>query len=83
MFVANNGVISRVMSFDVHNFSDNGQRVTCICDSSQGNMREPDMNGRKKAGARVGVLFSSLGSLEGTETVLALLTLPRSSVSSP
>lgn len=26
MFVANNGVISRVMSFDVHNFSDNGQR---------------------------------------------------------
>lgn len=54
--------------------------ITCMCDSSQGNMREPDMNGRgrRRAGGRVGVLLSSLGSLEGTETLFALLTLPRS-----
>lgn len=47
-----------------------------ICDSSQGNTREPDMSGRgRRREGSVGVLLSSLGSLEGTET---LLPLPRS-----
>lgn len=54
--------------------------VKCMCDSSWGNTREPDTNGggrrRTCVWGRVGVLLSSLGSLEGT--LLGLLTLPHS-----
>lgn len=54
--------------------------IKCICDSSRGNTREPDVNGggrrRTCVWGRVGVLLSSLGSLEGT--LLGLLTLPHS-----
>lgn len=67
---------------NVWDIYDNGQHddFKCICDSSQGNTREPDMNGggrrRTCVWGRVGFLLSSLGSLEGT--LLGLLTLPHS-----